>query len=72
MEIPSKKDPGRMIPIVRGGVNVEAVQGRAKAILPIPGGLMTIVLATLFQNAVTAFRKTLATNAVMLEEATSG
>ena len=56
-EVTSKKNPGRLIPIVRGGVSVEAVQGRAKAILPIPGGLMTIVLAILFRNAVSAFVK---------------
>ena len=54
-EVPSKKDPAIMVPIIRGGVNVESVQNKANAILPIPGGLMTIVLAILFQNALQAF-----------------
>lgn len=54
-EVPSKEDPSRLVPIVRGGVNVESIQGIASAILPIPGGLMTIVLAILFRNAVNAF-----------------
>jgi methylenetetrahydrofolate dehydrogenase (NADP+)/methenyltetrahydrofolate cyclohydrolase len=58
-EVPSKKDPGRLVPIVRGGVNVESVQTKAKAILPIPGGLMTVVLAILFRNALNAFIKTI-------------
>lgn len=56
-ELPSKKDPGRLVPLVRGGVNAESVMGKAGAILPIPGGLMTIVLAILFRNAVNACRK---------------
>lgn len=56
-EVPSKKDPGKLVPIVRGGVNVESVQNIAGAILPIPGGLMTIVLAILFRNAVSVFVK---------------
>ncbi len=58
-EVPSKKEPERMVPIVRGGVNVESVQNKAKAILPIPGGLMTVVLAILFRNALSAFMKTI-------------
>jgi hypothetical protein len=31
----------------------------AGAILPIPGGLMSIVLAIMFRNAVAAFRESL-------------
>ena len=58
-EIPSKNDPASLVPIVRGGVNVESVQNMAKAILPIPGGLMTVVLAILFRNALNAFIKTI-------------
>lgn len=58
-EVPSKKDPSRLVPVVRGGVNVDSVMGRASAILPIPGGLMTIVLAILFRNAVNAYKNTL-------------
>ena len=55
-EIPSKKDHDRLIPILRGGVNVDSVINIAVAILPIPGGLMSMVIAILFRNALTAFK----------------
>ncbi len=55
-EVPSKNDPGRMVPVIRGGVNVESVQKIAGAIVPIPGGLMTVVMAILFRNTVLSFR----------------
>ena len=55
-EIPSKADPSKMVPIIRGGINVESVNGIAGVLLPIPGGLMTVVMAILFRNTVTAFK----------------
>ena len=55
-EIPGKKDPNRLIPIIRGGVNVESVNGIASFILPIPGGLMGVVLANLLFNTLMAFK----------------
>ncbi len=58
-EVPSKKDPGRLVPVIRGGVNVESVLNTAGAILPIPGGLMSVVLAILLRNALTSFVNTL-------------
>jgi len=58
-EIPSKNDPDRLVPIIRGGVGVESVQNIASAILPIPGGLMSIVLAILFRNALHAYMRSL-------------
>jgi methylenetetrahydrofolate dehydrogenase (NADP+) / methenyltetrahydrofolate cyclohydrolase len=58
-EIPSKADPSRLVPVIRGGVNVNSVNGIASAILPIPGGLMTVVMAILFRNAVMSFRNSL-------------
>lgn len=58
-EIPSKDDPGKLIPIIRGGVNLESVLGKASFILPIPGGLMTVVLSLLLKNGLTAFKKSL-------------
>jgi len=61
-EIPSKKDPTKLVPIIRGGVNVESVNQIASAILPIPGGLMTVVMAILFRNTVISFRKSLNLN----------
>ncbi|MCD4696333.1 MAG: hypothetical protein K8S16_08855 [Bacteroidales bacterium] len=54
-EIPSKKNPGKTVPIIRGGVNVESVKNIAGAILPIPGGLMSMVLALLFRNTLISF-----------------
>jgi len=59
-EIPSKSDPAKMVPVIRGGVNVESVREIAGAILPIPGGLMTVVMAILFRNTVISFRSRLA------------
>ncbi len=58
-EVPAKKDPSRMVPVIRGGVNVEAVENIAGAIIPIPGGLMSVVLAMLFRNAMISFRNSL-------------
>jgi len=61
-EIPSKNDPAKLVPIIRGGVNVDSVNHIASAILPIPGGLMTVVMAILFRNTVMSFRKSLNLN----------
>ena len=58
-EIPSKTDPSKLVPVIRGGINVASVTGIAGALLPIPGGLMTVVLAILFRNTVTAFKNSL-------------
>lgn len=58
-EIPSKKDPNRIVPIIRGGINVNSVQDIASAVLPIPGGLMSMVIAILFRNALMAFKNDL-------------
>lgn len=42
--------------------NVESVLNTAGAILPIPGGLMSVVLAILLRNALTSFVNTLQNN----------
>ncbi|MCX6231963.1 MAG: hypothetical protein NTZ33_10510 [Bacteroidetes bacterium] len=55
-EIQSKEDPGKLIPIIRGGINVETAMNIAAFILPIPGGLMSVVLTILLRNAVQAFK----------------
>ena len=57
-EVPSKSDPAKLVPVIRGGVNVESVNNIARAILPIPGGLMTVVMAILFRNTVLSFKMT--------------
>lgn len=58
-EVQSKNDPGKLVPVIRGGVNLESVKHIAGAILPIPGGLMTVVMAILFRNTVMAFKNSL-------------
>jgi methylenetetrahydrofolate dehydrogenase (NADP+)/methenyltetrahydrofolate cyclohydrolase len=58
-EVPSKKDPNRLVPIIRGGIEGKTAEGIAGAILPIPGGLMTVVMAILFRNALQAFKNSI-------------
>jgi len=55
-EIPSKKNPSILIPIIRGGVNTEAVNNIASTIAPCPGGLMPVLLAVILRNAFDAFK----------------
>ena len=56
-EVPSKNDPNRLVPIIRGGINVNSAEGIAGVLLPIPGGLMTVVMAILFRNVLLAFKR---------------
>lgn len=58
-EFPSKNNPGKLVPVIRGGVNADSVMGIAGTLLPIPGGLMTVVLAILLNNAMISFKNTL-------------
>jgi methylenetetrahydrofolate dehydrogenase (NADP+)/methenyltetrahydrofolate cyclohydrolase len=62
-EVPSKEDPNRMVPVIRGGVNASRVEGIAGILLPIPGGLMTVVMAILFRNTLSAFMNRMKLNA---------
>lgn len=55
-EIPNKKDPNMLIPVIRGGVNTNAVINIAGSIAPCPGGLMPVLLAVLLRNALIAFK----------------
>jgi methylenetetrahydrofolate dehydrogenase (NADP+)/methenyltetrahydrofolate cyclohydrolase len=55
-EIPSKNNPDKLIPIIRGGVNVKSVENIAGAIIPIPGGLMAVVMAVMLRNTLQAFK----------------
>ncbi|MBN1340637.1 MAG: hypothetical protein JXA03_15010 [Bacteroidales bacterium] len=54
-EIVSKKNPGVILPVIRGGVLPEDVEGVAGIIASCPGGLMPVVLAVLFRNALRCF-----------------
>ena len=58
-EVPSKADPSKLVPVIRGGVHVESIKGIAGAILPVPGGLMTVVLCILFLNTLESFKSRL-------------
>ena len=55
-EVPSKADPAKLVPVIRGGIHVESVMNIAGVLLPIPGGLMTVVMAILFRNTVSAMK----------------
>lgn len=58
-EIQSKKDPEKLIPIIRGGVNVESVKNIAGIVVPVPGGVVEVVLPMLMRNALSAFKNRL-------------
>lgn len=58
-EIPSKNDPSKLIPVIRGGVNVELVKGIAGVVVPVPGGVVAVVLPILLRNALSAFKNSL-------------
>jgi methylenetetrahydrofolate dehydrogenase (NADP+) / methenyltetrahydrofolate cyclohydrolase len=58
-EIPSKEDANKLIPIIRGGINTESVMNIASFLLPIPGGLMGVVLCILLRNALLSFKNSL-------------
>ena len=61
-EIPSSNFPEKLIPVIRGGVFVEEVTNIAGTVIPIPGGLMSVVMAIMFSNAITAFKNSLLSN----------
>jgi len=58
-EVPSKNDPAKLVPVIRGGVNAASVDHIAGVLLPIPGGLMTVVMAIMFRNTVISFKHSL-------------
>ena len=68
-EVPSKADPSKLVPVIRGGVSVESVKNIAGSILPVPGGLMTVVLGILFRNTLQSFKNSQAENFKLTEPA---
>ncbi len=58
-EIPAKNDPDRLIPVIRGGINVESVRNIASVVVPVPGGVVAVVLPVLLRNALIAFENSL-------------
>jgi methylenetetrahydrofolate dehydrogenase (NADP+)/methenyltetrahydrofolate cyclohydrolase len=51
---PSKKDPSKMVPDLRGDVDFEAVKEKASAITPVPGGVGPMTITMLMVNTVVA------------------
>jgi methylenetetrahydrofolate dehydrogenase (NADP+)/methenyltetrahydrofolate cyclohydrolase len=53
-EKPSAKDPSRMVAILKGDVDFEAVKEKASAITPVPGGVGPMTITMLMVNTVVA------------------
>jgi methylenetetrahydrofolate dehydrogenase (NADP+)/methenyltetrahydrofolate cyclohydrolase len=51
---PSKKDPTKQVPDLRGDVDFEAVKEKASAITPVPGGVGPMTITMLMVNTVVA------------------
>jgi methylenetetrahydrofolate dehydrogenase (NADP+)/methenyltetrahydrofolate cyclohydrolase len=51
---PSKKDPSKQVPDLRGDVDFEAVKEKASAITPVPGGVGPMTITMLMVNTVVA------------------
>jgi methylenetetrahydrofolate dehydrogenase (NADP+)/methenyltetrahydrofolate cyclohydrolase len=55
-EKPSQKDPGRMVPILRGDVDFDGVREKAGAITPVPGGVGPMTITMLMHNTLKSAR----------------
>jgi len=51
---PSKKDPSKQVPDLRGDVDFETVKEKASAITPVPGGVGPMTITMLMVNTVVA------------------
>jgi methylenetetrahydrofolate dehydrogenase (NADP+)/methenyltetrahydrofolate cyclohydrolase len=51
---PSKTDPTKQVPDLRGDVDFEAVKEKASAITPVPGGVGPMTITMLMVNTVVA------------------
>ena len=49
-EKPSKKTPGKMVAVLKGDVDFDAVKEKAGAITPVPGGVGPMTITMLMQN----------------------
>lgn len=54
---PSKKTPGKMVAILRGDVDFDAVKEKAGAITPVPGGVGPMTIAMLMANTLKSARE---------------
>jgi methylenetetrahydrofolate dehydrogenase (NADP+)/methenyltetrahydrofolate cyclohydrolase len=55
---PSKKDPNRMVAILKGDVDFEAVKEKASFITPVPGGVGPMTITMLLYNTVESAKRT--------------
>jgi len=53
-EKPSKKTPGKMVAILKGDVDFDAIQEKASAITPVPGGVGPMTITMLMLNTLKA------------------
>ena len=58
-EKPSKKDPNRMVAILKGDVDFDAVKEKASAITPVPGGVGPMTITMLMKKTVRAAKQRL-------------
>jgi methylenetetrahydrofolate dehydrogenase (NADP+)/methenyltetrahydrofolate cyclohydrolase len=54
---PSKKDPNRMVAILKGDVDFEAVKEKASLITPVPGGVGPMTITMLLYNTVESAKR---------------
>jgi methylenetetrahydrofolate dehydrogenase (NADP+)/methenyltetrahydrofolate cyclohydrolase len=55
-EKPSKKTPGKMVAILKGDVDFDAVKEKAAAITPVPGGVGPMTITMLMHNTLLSAR----------------
>ncbi len=55
-EKPSKKDPNKMIPILRGDVDFDAAKEIAGSITPVPGGVGPMTITMLMKNTLKSLK----------------
>lgn len=56
-EKPSKKDPNRMVAILKGDVDFDAVKEKASLITPVPGGVGPMTITMLLYNTVESAKR---------------
>jgi methylenetetrahydrofolate dehydrogenase (NADP+)/methenyltetrahydrofolate cyclohydrolase len=56
-EKPSKKDPNRMVAILKGDVDFDAVKEKASFITPVPGGVGPMTITMLLYNTVESAKR---------------
>ena len=56
-EKPSKKTPGKMVAILKGDVDFEAVKEKASLITPVPGGVGPMTITMLLYNTVESAKR---------------